>query len=79
MPNPNRGHADSDCEGNVYNKRDNMSKKSGSNFQITKKESTQVDTPPGFNYQENKIESKHLDKKHISNNHIVKKKSLNLI
>ena len=79
MPNPNRGHADSDREETIYNKRDHRSKKSWSNFQITKKESTEVDTQPGFNYQENKTEFKLLDKKHISNNHIVNKKSLNLI
>ena len=80
MTNPNRGHADSDCEGNIYNKRYHRSKISGSNFQITKKESTKVDKQPGFNYQGNKIESKQLDKKHISNNHIVNNnKKLNLI
>ena len=65
--NPNRGHAYKNCKPIVSSKRDIKSKKSGSNYQINKKESTKVDIKPGFNYQTNKNEK-------ITNNFITTKK-----
>ena len=55
MSNPKRGQAVTNCKHNINDIRGLWSNKSRANCQICKKDSTFVDTNPGFNCQENKF------------------------
>ena len=51
LSNPNRGQADSYCDKTINDKRDHRSNKTGSNYQLVEKDSTNVDTKSDYIYQ----------------------------